>query len=249
MSADDPENTPDEPHSDPDPRPDPDVVAVKPDPPGDLAPAPLAPKLLPATVTPSVPLDQHPAVIYLARLAPGSRRTMRGALDTIAALLSGGQADAEALPWHQLRYQHTAAVRAALVEKYAPATANKHLAALRGVLKEAWRLSQMESDDFHRAVDLPGVKGSTLPKGRALSSGEIRELFEACADGKPGGARDAALIAALYGGGHWRSGPGRAGRPGSPTCPRAAGRPWMPGSRCAGTSPVRCCARFARMGW
>jgi len=130
---------------------------------------------------------------------------MRGALDTIAGLLSGGQADAEGLPWHQLRYRHTTAVRAALVEKYAPATANKHLAALRGVLKEAWRLGQMASDDFHRAVDLPGVKGSTLPKGRALSSGEIRALFEACADGKPGGARDAAMVATLYGAGLRRS--------------------------------------------
>jgi len=49
------------------------------------------------------------------------------------------------------------------------------------------------------------VKGSTLPKGRALSSGEIRALFEACAVGKPGGARDAALIGTLYGAGLRRS--------------------------------------------
>ena len=195
---------------DPEPQPDPRDPDAQQDPPftptsAELTPAPLAPELLPAPTTPPVPIDQNPAAVYLARLAPGSRRTMRGALDTIAGLLSGGQADAEGLPWHQLRYRHTTAVRAALVEKYAPATANKHLAALRGVLKEAWRLGQMASDDFHRAVDLPGVKGSTLPKGRALSSGEIRALFEACADGKPGGARDAAMVATLYGAGLRRS--------------------------------------------
>ena len=39
----------------------------------------------------------------LAGLAPGSRRTMRGALDLIAAwLLSGGQADALTLAWGEL---------------------------------------------------------------------------------------------------------------------------------------------------
>jgi integrase len=78
--------------------------------------------------------SEHPAAVYLARLAPGSRRTMRGALLTIAALLTDGAADCFALPWSALRYQHTAAVRAVLAERYAPATVNKHLAALRGVL-------------------------------------------------------------------------------------------------------------------
>ena len=196
------------------PGPDPSSAEAQPDspsdeaqsdPPGELTPAPLAPELLPAPTSSPVPLDRNPTAVYLARLAAGSRRTMRGALDTIAGLLTGGQAEATVLPWHLLRYQHTAAVRAALVQKYAPATANKHLAALRGVLKESWRLNQMGSDDYHRAVDLPGVKGTTLPAGRALSPGEIRALFEACADGTPGGARDAGMLGTLYGAGLRRS--------------------------------------------
>jgi len=153
-----------------------------------------------------VPADRHAAKIYLAHLAEGSRRTMRHALDTIAGLLTSGACDAASLPWPQLRYQHTTAVRSALADRYAPAMVNKMLAALRGVLKECWRLGQMAAEDYHRAVDLPAVRGKTLPRGRALSGGELRALFETCAeDDTPAGARDGAMLALLYGAGLRRS--------------------------------------------
>ncbi|MGA2111770.1 MAG: tyrosine-type recombinase/integrase [Anaerolineales bacterium] len=46
---------------------------------------------------------------------------------------------------------------------------------------------------------MKGVSGETLPAGRALSSGEIAGLIDACADDlSPAGARDAAVIAVLY---------------------------------------------------
>jgi integrase len=145
------------------------------------------------------PADRHPAAVYLARLAPGSRRTMAASLDHIAGLLTGNQATMQSLDWSALRYQHTAALRALLAQLFAPATANKMLAALRGVLKEAWRLGQVSAEDYHRAADLPSVRGTTLPRGRALSQGELAQLFEACAaDQSPAGKRDAALLAVLY---------------------------------------------------
>lgn len=150
--------------------------------------------------------DQHPAAVYLARLAPGSRRTMASSLELIAGLLTSYRCNMQTLDWSALRYQHTAAIRSMLAELYAPATANKMLAALRGVLREAWRLGQVSADDFHRAADLPSVRGSVLPRGRALSSGEIRALFMACAaDPTPAGKRDAAILAVLYGCGLRRS--------------------------------------------
>jgi site-specific recombinase XerD len=146
--------------------------------------------------------DRHPALTYLASLAPGSRRTMRAALDTIAGILSADIHDWGTFPWPKLRYQHTGAVRSALAERYAPATANKALSALRGVLRECWRLGLMGADDYRRAVDLEPVRGSRLPRGRALDAGELAALFRVCAeDPSPAGARDAALLAVLYGGG------------------------------------------------
>lgn len=153
-------------------------------------------------VIPAPEHGTHPVVVYLARLAPGSRRTMRQVLDVIAGLLTNGQADAITLPWAQLRYQHTQAVRSRLAGRYQPASVNKGLAAVRGVLKEAWRLGLIPAEDYHRAVDLRGIAAHTLPRGRALSAGEIRALFTVCTtDRSPAGARDAAMFALLYGAG------------------------------------------------
>lgn len=150
--------------------------------------------------------DRHPAATYLTRLSAGSRRTMRRALDLIAETLSGGKADAITMPWAEMRYQHASAVRASLAERFAPATCNKTLAALRGVLREAWRLGLMNAEDRERACDLPPVRGSRLPRGRALSTGEIRALFADCAeDPSRSAVRDAGVLAVLYGCGLRRS--------------------------------------------
>ena len=151
--------------------------------------------------TPLSPASQHPVVVYLAGLAPGSRRAMRDALRIIAALASGGTHTELSFPWSELRYQHTAAIRAALQERYAPATTNKMLSALRRVLKEAQRLGQLSNDEYAAAVDFRPVHGErpAAAAGRALARGELRALLDACAeDPSAAGARDAAIIALGY---------------------------------------------------
>jgi hypothetical protein len=110
-----------------------------------------------------LPPDENPAAVYLASLSPGSRRSMQTALDLVAGLLTSGRCDALSLHWGALRFQHCAAVRAALAERYALASANHRLAALRGVLKAAWNLGQMPAEEYHRAVNLPPVRGESLP--------------------------------------------------------------------------------------
>jgi integrase len=85
------------------------------------------------------------------------------------------------------------------LEQYSPATTNRILSALRGVLKEAWRLGQMTAEAYQRAIDVQNVKSETVPAGRELSQGEILALVTVCkVDTSPAGVRDAAIIGLLY---------------------------------------------------
>ena len=143
--------------------------------------------------------DQNPALVYLASLAKGSRPAMENALKTIAAIITGNdKVDFAGLPWSQLRFQHTTAVRAQLAERYAHTTANKMLSALRGVLRSAWQLGLMSAEDYHKAVSIKSVQGESLPAGRAIKSGELVSLLESCGQSMLG-IRDAAIISLLYG--------------------------------------------------
>lgn len=152
------------------------------------------------------PLTLHPAAVYLSGLNMGSRPTMRGALNAIAALLTGGECDAMTLDWSALRYRHTAAVRTALLENHAPATANKMLCAMRRVLKEALRLDLIDPVDYAKAIDVPSIKVNKALRGRALSMNEIIALMRVCQEDETSqGVRDAALIAILRGAGLRRS--------------------------------------------
>ena len=156
-------------------------------------------KIAPAIVAPG---STNPYLVYLSQLAIGSRRTMRESLEHIARMVSEGSLDASNFPWSELRYQHTQAIYTHLLETRAPATANKMMAAVGRVLKEAWKLGQMSAEDYHRAIAIERRTGQRLLKGRALSAGEIAAILSVCCqDDSVKGCRDAALIAVLYGAG------------------------------------------------
>ena len=169
-------------------------------------PAPVEPSAPPAVelLAAPPPPDRHPAAVYLRSLgSAASRRGMASSLRAVVRLATDGASDdVERFPWHQLRFQHVAAIRARLVESgAAPASANLRLSAVRGVLRAAWRLGLIDTDSWQRAADVGAVRGERLPAGRALELPELAALFENCADGKPGGARDACLLALLFGAG------------------------------------------------
>src|SRR5437899_4764384 len=68
-----------------------------------------------------------------------------------------------------------------LEENYLPATANRMLSALRGVLKECWHSGLLGMEEYRLAVDVEPVRGEPEPRGRDLSADELRSLLEACA--------------------------------------------------------------------
>jgi len=151
----------------------------------------------------------HPVLSYLARLgSENSRRAMSTALVNIVRIARGGQCEHRGtcehcsplgLDWAALRYEHTTALRTALQEAFSPATVNLALSALRGVLKEAWRLGLMDAEALQRATDLAPVKGSTLPAGRSLPTRELLRVFGTC-DDTPRGRRDEAILTVMRAG-------------------------------------------------
>lgn len=146
-----------------------------------------------------IPLNVHPAAVYLSNLAEGSKPTMRQSLDKIASILTNGECDCMTLDWAKLRYRHTSAVKAALRARLAASTTNKMMCAMRRVLKEALRLDLIAPDDYSKAVDVPHLNESRIPKGRAIRQEEISTLVQTCTPGRTADTRDKAIIAVLRG--------------------------------------------------
>lgn len=150
----------------------------------------------------TIATESNPARAYLASLGKRSQRVVKMALANITEIVRGNDAAGfESLPWHELRNDHMQAIRARLAERYSAATANLHLAALKGVLKAAWRQGLMTTDEYTRAIDVKPVRGETLSqaeKGRHLTQGELTALVNSCLDNTKAGARDLAIIAVGY---------------------------------------------------
>ncbi len=161
------------------------------------------------TLTEPGPLDRNPAAVYLAAKASAvGRRGLQRALNRAAKILTSGiTKDALRVEWTELRYPHVAALRALLIDQgAAPATINHLLSAVRGTVREAFNLGLVDADTMLRIGNVKSVTASTLPAGRHVDVGDIRRLFDTCSEGDtPVGARDAAMLALLYGCGLRRS--------------------------------------------
>lgn len=148
----------------------------------------------------------NPAAVYLASRTAASRRTMVTALKAVAVLLQEeGHATAPTrdepyldISWASLRRPQTLQLRERLRQRYAPATANKLLVALRGVLRVAQQLGQISPQDAAQALDIPPIPEHAVRRRRILSVTELAALRQVCAvDRTPAGSRDGALLILL----------------------------------------------------
>jgi hypothetical protein len=120
----------------------------------------------------------HPVTAYLNGLAPSSRRPQLAAQEAIARR-STRVFNAETMPWQRLRRPQVLKIRSLLEESYLPATANRMLSALRGVLRECWHSGLVGMEEYRLAVDVEPVRGESEPRGRDLSAGELHGLLTA----------------------------------------------------------------------
>jgi site-specific recombinase XerD len=138
-----------------------------------------------------------PAEVYIQSLtSPASRRVQRSALGTVAGFF--GDHPLELTPWQQIEYRHMVKIRAVLAEHYAPATANRLLTAVRGVMKTCWRMGLISQAHYEQVRDTDPVRGSRTQKGRMLTTDELSALFRACDSKTLRGARDAAIFTLTY---------------------------------------------------
>lgn len=167
-------------------------------------------------VTTTLPLDQNPAAVFLSKLPSAySRSSLRWCLDLAGEILVGERVDSLTLDWRNLRYQHLAALRAKLlqtnprpgrVEPYSVSTINMVITAVKGTVREAWKLELISDSVYLRIMAEKGVKGDSPPAGRLISEDEKRALFKACErDPTICGVRDGAVFAVMFGAGLRRS--------------------------------------------
>lgn len=132
-----------------------------------------------------------PYALYLAtRRSARAQQTMREGLARAAKLLPGGPYDAADVPWHELGAEHTGIIYAELGRRnYSPWTAKITLAAVRGVLHEAWKLKLIDREAFARAttwarIDTDPLRGAA---GREITQEELEKLAAYCRKMGPDG--------------------------------------------------------------
>lgn len=116
----------------------------------------------------------------------------------------------EDVDWRSVDYARAAGIRSILSElvsqgEIAPSYANLALVALRNTIKAAHRLGHISIEQRQAVLDATkAIKGKRASKGRRVTPEEINQLLKSC-DNSCLGARDAALLAILFGGGLRRS--------------------------------------------
>ena len=90
------------------------------------------------------------------------------------------------------------ALRLWLAEAFEPAMANRHLMALKGTMRVAWQLGQIDGGTLTGILGVRAIRGFSGPLGRSLTTDGIRAVVEACLDGTFKGGRDLAAISLGY---------------------------------------------------
>ena len=172
-------------------------------------------KLVHAPRTASVELDEYrppkvsPVEVYLSRHKKASHPSLkcglRGVARALGARTESGKLvdiDIHAFPFHLLRADLIDPLFQRLGETYGARSLNRMMSSVRGVLKAAWRMNLIDTEDYQR-IEIESESVSKLPPaGRVLEIEEIEKLAAAAMElPEPQRYRDLALLTCMYAGG------------------------------------------------
>jgi site-specific recombinase XerD len=133
---------------------------------------------------------------------------MGRALDRAVAIFTDQETtDATAWDWSQITVDQVRKLRSVMVAGNAAAgTVNHVLSGVRSTVRIAWELGLVDDKTRIAVEDEPNEKPQQRRRaGRYVKRNEVRRLFAAAPGTDPIGARDAAMLALLYGAGLQRS--------------------------------------------
>lgn len=152
--------------------------------------------------------DRDPRSAMLGSKAESSRRKYRESLVVILGLFvqlptvnpGDDVLDLVPLRWESISPAHVGMVRQALSGQFARSTVNRHLSALRSLMKSCWNMGLIDHETYQRFVDETKAKRVNRPKfdtGRLVTDEEFQMMLETC-DGSPLGFRDAAILSIMF---------------------------------------------------
>jgi len=136
-------------------------------------------------------LDDNPFLLYMANLGESSRKPQGHALTVIARLFEVD--DPVDFHWHELTVGDIATIRLWLSTNYKFSTANRYLSAIRGVLKECWRLKLLTYENFQVLADIKSFKYEYVKTGRIITDEEFCDMMNVCGYDTIGN-RDAVML-------------------------------------------------------
>ncbi|GAB4190489.1 MAG: hypothetical protein OHK0022_03330 [Roseiflexaceae bacterium] len=152
---------------------------------------------------------RSPLTTYLRRLSPSSQKTLRPALELVAATLSGGKESAASFRWERITDTEIQQLQERLREIYQPTTVKKIMSAVKGVMHAAlhqkhWPTTEwVETEPQSEVADAIHTEQT---RGHFINPLAIQSMLHICLqDRSVAGARDAAMIAVLAGAGLDRS--------------------------------------------
>ncbi len=143
-------------------------------------------------------VNSNPVDYALVNKSSNGRRSYISRLNQVAKLFHF--AHYKEVPWHLFRHEHMRYVMSELkTRKLSTATVNTTVSTLRTVCREAFKIGQLNGDDFARILNVKLEADYRPPSGRYVSQTEIDTLVSTCTeDDNSSGIRDIAIIGLLY---------------------------------------------------